>query len=166
VNKLNVARVGWVAFHFIHPTELTQGKMKNVLLRRAKLADMQTIESYVEKFRLDNENLKFEQFIVAERKGSIIGFGRIKPYRHCFELGCIAVLEAYRKRSIGSAIVKRLIEDFPSDDIWITTDIPEYFQRFGFKSTTDAPQEILDKIKRVCHSRQHPNAIIMLLRRK
>jgi len=140
--------------------------MKDVLLRKANAADMKIIESCVERFRLDNENLKFEQFIVAERNGSITGFGRIKPYRHCFEMGCVAVLEAYRKRSIGSAIVKRLIEDFPSDDIWITTDIPEYFQRFGFKSTTDAPQEILDKIKRVCLSRQHPNAIIMLLRRK
>ena len=140
--------------------------MKDVLLRRANVADIQIIESYVEKFRLDNENLKFEQFIVAERNGSIIGFGRTKPYKYCFELGCVAVLEAYRKRSIGSAIVKKLIEDFPSDDIWITTDIPEYFQRFGFQSTTDAPQEILDKIKRVCQFRQHSNAIIMLLRRK
>ena len=127
---------------------------------------MQMIESYVEKFRLDNENLKFEQFIVAERNESIIGFGRIKPYQHCFELGCVAVLEAYRRRAIGSAIVKKLIKDFPSDDIWITTDIPESFQRFGFQSATDAPQEILDKIERVCQGRQHPNAIIMLLRRK
>ncbi len=140
--------------------------MKDVLLRKANVADMQIIESCVDKFRLDNENLKFEQFIVAESKGSIIGFGRVKPYRHCFELGCIAVLEAYRKRSIGSAIVKRLIKEFPSDDIWITTDIPEYFQRFGFRPTTDAPQEILDKIKRVCQCRQHPDAIIMSLRRK
>ena len=154
--------------HFISSTllNLHRGIMKDVSLRKANIADMQMIESYVEKFRLDNENLNFEQFIVAEKNGSIIGFGRIKTYEDCFELGCIAVLEAYRKRSIGSAIVKRLIKDFPSDDIWITTDIPEYFQRFGFKSTTDAPQEILDKIKRVCRSRQHPNAIIMLLRRK
>lgn len=141
-------------------------KTKDVLLRKANAADMQTIESYVEKFRLDNENLKFEQFIVAEKNRSIMGFGRIKPYQDCFELGCVAVLEANRKRSIGSAIVKKLIEDFPSDDIWITTDIPRYFQRFGFQSTTEAPQEILDKIRRVCQCRQHPNAIIMLLRRK
>jgi amino-acid N-acetyltransferase len=140
--------------------------MKDVSLRKANESDMKIIESCVEKFHLDNENLQFEQFIVAERNGSIIAFGRIKPYRHCFELGCVAVLEAYRKRSIGSAIVKRLIKDFPSDDIWITTDIPEYFRRFGFQSTTEAPQEILDKIKRVCQGRQHPNAIIMLLRRK
>jgi N-acetylglutamate synthase-like GNAT family acetyltransferase len=140
--------------------------MKDALLRKANLADMQIIESCVEKFRLDNENLRFEQFIVAERDGSIVGFGRIKPYLHCFELGCVAVLEAYRKRSVGSAIVKKLIKDFPSDDIWITTDVPEYFQRFGLQSTTDAPQEILDKIKRVYLRKQHPNAIIMLLRRE
>jgi N-acetylglutamate synthase-like GNAT family acetyltransferase len=140
--------------------------MKDLLLRKANVADMQIIESCVEKFRLDNENLKFEQFIVAEKNRSIIGFGRIKPYQHCFELGCVAVLESYRKRAIGSAIVKKPMNDFPSNDIWITTDIPEYFQRFGFQSTNDAPQEILDIIKRVCQYRQHPNAMVMVFRRK
>jgi len=165
---MQVAKHVQGGLHFISSTllNLHRGIMKDVSLRKANIADMQMIESYVEKFRLDNENLNFEQFIVAEKNGSVIGFGRTKPYRNCFELGCIAVLETYRKRSIGSAIVKRLIKDFPSDDIWITTDIPEYFRRFRFQSTTDAPQEILDKIKRVCLSRQHPNAIIMLLRRK
>ena len=140
--------------------------MIDIALRKADAADMPIIETYINKFLLDNEDLQYEQFIVAEKDGNIVGFGRIKPYEHCFELGCVAVLEDYRNRSTGSAIVSKLIQDFPRDDIWITTDKPDYFRRFGFRPTDDAPYEIVDKIKRVCQSRQHPNAVIMLLRRK
>jgi N-acetylglutamate synthase-like GNAT family acetyltransferase len=78
----------------------------------------------------------------------------------------VAVLEAHRNRLIGSAIVERLIHDFPSRDVWITTDIPLYFEQFGFQRTDDAPREISDKITRVCYTRQHPDAVIMLFRKE
>jgi len=138
--------------------------VEGIKLRKARIADMPLIESCIEEFRLDSEDIKCEQFVVAEKAGSVVGFGRIKPYRYCFELGCLTVIETYRNRGIGGSILKRLIHDFPSDDIWITTDIPEYFGRFGFQPTAEAPEEIVDKIRRVCESRQHPNAVIMLLR--
>jgi N-acetylglutamate synthase-like GNAT family acetyltransferase len=140
--------------------------MKEIKLRKADIADMPIIAAYIEEFRLDNENLKYEQFIVAEEKGNIVGFGRIKPYEYGFELGCVAVLEGYRNRSVGSAVVRKLIQDFPHKDIWITTGIPDYFERFGFQPADNAPHEIVDKIKRVCQLREHPNAIIMLSRKE
>ena len=127
---------------------------------------MPVVESLVEEFRLDNEDLQHEQFIVAEEDGRVVGFGRTKPYQHCFELGCVGVRGTHRNRSVGSAIVERLIRGFPSDDIWITTDIPDYFERFGFQWTQDAPDEISEKIRRVCQRRHHPGAVIMLLRRQ
>ena len=127
---------------------------------------MPLIESCIEEFRLDNEDVNYDQFIVAEEDGNVVGFGRVKPYRYCFELGCLAVIANYRNRGIGSSIVNRLMHDFPGDDIWITTDIPRYFERFGFQPTTEAPQEIMDKIGRVCKSRQHPDAVIMLLQKR
>jgi len=135
-------------------------------LRAAKESDMPFIRTHIERFRLDDENISFEQFTVAEKEGGIVGFGRIKPYKSCFELGCLGVLELYRNRGVGGAIVKKLIEDFPSDEIWITTDIPKYFERFGFNHTEDAPQEIKDKIRGVCQRKQHPDAVIMLLRKR
>ncbi|UCG82068.1 MAG: GNAT family N-acetyltransferase [Dehalococcoidia bacterium] len=140
--------------------------MKYIKLRKANITDMPIIEAYIEAFRLDNENLKYEQFTVAEENGNIVGFGRIKQYEYCSELGCVAVLEDCRNRSVGSALVRKLMQDFPRNDIWITTDIPEYFERFGFKPADEAPREIVDKIKRVCQSKQHPNAVIMLSHRE
>lgn len=137
--------------------------MEKIRLRKAKEEDMPLIQTCIERFRLDDENLSFEQFMVAEKGKEIVGFGRIKPYEFCFELGCLGVLEPYRNQGIGKTIVKKMIEDFPSDDVWITTDIPKYFEKFGFQSVEKAPQEIKDKIKGVCRAKQHPDAIIMLL---
>lgn len=134
-----------------------------IKLRKARKSDMPLIQAYIEKFKLDDENIRFEQFVVAEKGREPVGFGRIKPYQFCFELGGVGVLEPYRNQGIGATIVKKLIQDFPSDEVWITTDMPEYFARFGFKPAKEAPQEIKDKIERICQTKKRPNAIIMLL---
>lgn len=140
-------------------------KTEAVTLRKARKSDTALIKACIERFRLDDENVNSEQFIVAEKEGKTAGFGRIKPYQSCFELGCLGVLEPYRGQGIGANIVEQLIQDFPRNEIWITTDIPEYFERFGFKATEEAPQEIVDKIKKVCQAKQRANAIIMLLKK-
>lgn len=137
--------------------------MGRVKLRAAKESDMSLIRTHTEKFGLDDENMSFEQFIVAEKELGIIGFGRIKHYESCCELACLGVLEQYRNQGTGAAIVKKLIEIFPGNEIWITTDIPKYFERFGFELAKDAPQEIKDKIKSVCHAKHHSDTVIMLL---
>jgi len=139
--------------------------MGNIKLRKARKSDMPLIKEHIERFRLDDENINYDQFIVAEGNKKVVGFGRIKPYKSCFELGCLGVLESYRNHEIGAAIVERLIKDFPSDDVWITTDIPKYFERLGFQRTDQAPEEIKDKIKGVCQEKKHPDAVIMLLNR-
>lgn len=140
--------------------------MARIKLRKAQKSDLPFIKAYVEKFKLDDENMRFAQFIVAEEGEKLVGFGRIKPYQTCFELGGLGVLAPYRRQGIGATIVQKLIQDFPSPDIWITTDLPEYFRRFGFKPTEEAPQEIKDKIKGVCQTKQRHNAIIMLLQKE
>jgi N-acetylglutamate synthase-like GNAT family acetyltransferase len=140
-------------------------RMERVRSRVAKESDMPSIRTHIERFQLDNENMSFEQFIVAEKGSSIIGFGRIKHYKSCYELACLGVLEPYRNQGIGTAIVKKMMEVFPDNEIWITTDIPKYFERFGFELAKDAPQEIKDKIKGVCHTKHHPDAVIMSLRK-
>lgn len=140
-------------------------RMGRVRLRAAKESDMSSIRTYIKRFQLDDENMGFEQFIVAEKRSGIVGFGRIKHYESCYELACVGVLEPYRNQGIGAVIVKKLMEVFPDNEIWVTTDVPKYFERFGFELAKDAPQEIKDKIKGVCHAKHHPDAVIMSLRK-
>ncbi len=121
----------------------------------ATAADMPFIGDAVTRLRLDGEWLEPQQFIVVRRQGSdgsIVAFGRIKPYRQTYELGSVAVLEEERGRGWGRLVVRELIHRFPQDEIFITTDLSEYFERLGFLRTDILPQEIEDKISRVCNS--------------
>ncbi len=115
----------------------------------ATAGDFPFIQDTVRRLRLDAENLRPEQFRTLRRDGRVIAFGRIKPYRHTFELGCVAVLEDERGRGWGPLIVHELVRRFPHDEVYVTTDLPEYFQRLGFLRTEILPPELEAKIQRV-----------------
>jgi len=111
--------------------------------------DLPFIRETIERFRLDPERAEAEQFLMLRRDGDIVAFGRIKPYRETYELGGVAVLEKERGRGYGEAIVCELVRRFPQDEVYITTDIPRYFERFGFLRTEILAQELQDKIAHV-----------------
>ncbi len=111
--------------------------------------DFPFIRDTVIRLRLDGEDLRPEQFIVLRRDDRIIAFGRIKPYRRTFELGCVAVAEEERGKGFGRLIVRGLIERFPQDEVFITTDLPDYFKRLGFLRTEILPPELEEKVRRV-----------------
>lgn len=114
--------------------------------------DFPFIRDTVARLRLDGERLEPQQFIVVRRQGSdgIVAFGRIKPYRETHELGSVAVVEDERGRGWGRLVVRELVRRFPQDEVFVTTDLPEYFERLGFLRSDILPQEIEDKISRVC----------------
>jgi len=126
--------------------------MSDVNIRKAEQSDMRRIVPYIVEFKLDCENLVHDQFYVAEYNGDIAGFGRIKPYENMYELSTIGVLEEYRRNGIGSKLIKHIIDAFPANEIWITTKIPDYFAKLGFKKSMFPPEEIKQKCKRVCMS--------------
>jgi threonine dehydratase len=112
-------------------------------------SDFQFIREKAGRLRLDSEDLAPEQFLTLRRGGRIVAFGRIKPYRHTYELGGLAVVEEERGRGWGERIVRELINRFPQDEVYVTTDVPEYFERLGFLRTAILPQELEEKIRRV-----------------
>jgi N-acetylglutamate synthase-like GNAT family acetyltransferase len=118
-------------------------------IRGATEADLPFIRDTVARLRLDGEDLRAEQFIVVQDGARTVAFGRIKPYRRTFELGCVAVVEDRRSRGIGELVVRELIRRFPQERVYVTTDIPEYFQRLGFARTRRLPRELAAKIGRV-----------------
>lgn len=124
--------------------------MTEVRLEPATPADLPAIVDCVRRFRLDDEDLAAEQFVVARERGQLVAFGRIKPYGRVWELGSVGVLEAERGRGLGGLIVRELVRRFPAREVWITTDLPAYFAHFGFRTIDDPPPEIAAKIGRVC----------------
>src|SRR5262245_46984858 len=122
-----------------------------VKLGTATAADMPLIEAAVRRFRLDDEDLRPEQFLIARAGDTAVAFGRIKPYGSgTWELGSVAVLEEARGHGFGRLVVEELVRRFPTPAVWITTDLVTYFERLGFRRRDDAPSQLRAKIARVC----------------
>lgn len=101
------------------------------------------------RFDLDSNDMNFRDFIVAEDEGRIAGFGRLIERGNVTELGTIGVVEEFRKRDVASKIIKELIDRADkTKDLYLTTLIPEFFEKFGFVIIdTPPPQSMIRKIE-------------------
>ncbi len=132
-----------------------------LVFAEATAADMPAIAECLRRFKLDDEDLVAGQFLLLRQRGEMVAFGRIKPYGGVYELCSVGVLEDARGRGLGARMVRELIRRFPSDEVYITTDIPEYFERFGFRRIEDGPEPIFRKLRDVC-GRLRSGAVAML----
>jgi len=144
----------------------SQTEQPSIVLRAASFADMPFLREHIEKFLLDDEDLDYRQFIVAAEGDEIVGFGRIRPHKKVYELGGVGVIESRRDQGIGRMIVEHLISIFPTDDVYFTTDIPEYFEKLGFRKIEPTPRELTEKIERICKTRCRKEAVAMLYKRE
>jgi N-acetylglutamate synthase-like GNAT family acetyltransferase len=119
----------------------------SLTIRNATNRDMPAIVRMIGEFHLDYENLEPGQFLIVEDGGVMVGFGRLKPYADATELGCVGVLHDRRNKGIGSLIVDELISRGPRE-VWITTDMPNYFRPMGFVESSDVPKSIAEKLDR------------------
>src|SRR4051812_29175588 len=95
--------------------------------------DMAFVREHIARFHLDPERLEARQFTIFWDDDRIVAFGRVKPYADgTCELGGVGVVEEVRGRGVGELVVRTLIRAFPVEDVWITTDLPGWFERFGF----------------------------------
>lgn len=133
-------------------------------LRPAKMSDMPAIVRMIGEFDLDYENLKHEQFWVIEENGQIVAFGRLKPYPDTVELGSVGVRKDYRNKGYGKKMVEGLMEKAPKE-VWITTDLKDYFRKFGFAESEAMPESIKNKLERFCHFTRGPCIAAMVYRK-
>jgi N-acetylglutamate synthase-like GNAT family acetyltransferase len=137
------------------------------MFEAARDEDMPFIRECVQRFKLDGENLEAGQFIVAREAGQIVAFGRVKPYGdQVHELGSVGVVESQRGKGWGDRVVRELIRRFPADEVFITTDLAAYFERFGFRrlDPADVPRPLQDKLARICGSLRQGVVAMRLLR--
>lgn len=75
--------------------------------------------------------------LVVYDNGIPVGTGRVFEQNGCYYLGRIAVLKEYRKRHIGSLIVKQLLRkafELGADEVHIHAQISalEFYKKLGF----------------------------------
>jgi N-acetylglutamate synthase-like GNAT family acetyltransferase len=116
---------------------------------------MDNIYNIALKYDLDSNDMKAEDFIVAEEKGTIIGFGRLWKHDGAVELGTIGVVEGYRRKGVAKGIIIELLNRVgvgrdASLPVYLTTLIPSFFQQFGFKRLTTSPPQSMIRKKEWC----------------
>lgn len=140
-------------------------KQISTKIRAASPDDMPFIKKCIDEFRLDDEDLDYRQFVVAQDGSEIVGFGRIRPHKEVYELGCVGVVKHRRDQSIGKMIIEHLVNNFPTNDVYITTDLIGYFEKFGFRKIKAGPKELVEKLKRVCKSKCREGAVVMVYKK-
>lgn len=113
-------------------------------------ADLPFIRKTAERLVLDTNNFSAEQFITVRRDGKIIAFGRIRPYNETFELATLGVVEEHQKNGLGEAIARELIRRFPQDEVYVVSDVVDYWERLGFLRTDVLPRELAQKREEAC----------------
>ena len=139
-------------------------KQDKMILRSATINDMPHIVRMIGEFDLDYEHLSPGQFLIIEEEGQIVAFGRLKPYPDVVELGSVGVRPDRREMGYGKRMVEALIEKAPAE-IWITTNLRDYFRKFGFAESEQMPVSIKNKLENFCHFTCRPNIVAMVLRK-
>ena len=106
-----------------------------ISIRPARQADQEAIVSFVRQAKINPRNLHWENFMVAEENGQIIGIRQIKRHSQgTSEVASGFVLPEYRRRGISAQLMNELLarETGP-----IYTMVNEkraaYYEQFGFR---------------------------------
>lgn len=119
----------------------------DVTITIAAEKDLAGIKSCIAQFRLDDEALETEQFLIAQHNNRLTGFGRIREYESCSELCSLGVIEPERNKGIGSLLTAALIQK-AKKELYLVCIIPDFFLPHGFYITKEYPAPLAEKLYR------------------
>lgn len=118
-------------------------------IEAAAATDLPDIMEILEDINLDMEELHYTQFVLGKHRREVVGAGRIRLHTDgTAELCSLGVMEAFRGCGLGTHISKALLQAFPQRPLWVVSEIPDYFARFGFAPAADYPAVLADKLQR------------------
>ncbi len=119
----------------IHHNSLTGRCFIAITIRRARQEDQQTIVSLIRQAKLNPRNLRWENFLIAEEIGKVVGLRQVKTHSQgTREVASGFVLPEYRRRSISAQIMKELLagEQGPLYTM-VNEKRAGYYEQFGFR---------------------------------
>ena len=131
------------------------------MLRHSNPSDLPFIKEKVSSWSLDPDSLDKGTWLIASDASGPIAFGRLKPHKDFLELANIGVLPERRNSGIASSLIQALLKEAGNNPVWLATQIPDFFKKFGFVIDDAAPAPLLEKISRHCHN----SAVTMRLKR-
>jgi len=104
-------------------------------IRPARQEDQETIVAFIRQAKLNPRNLKWQNFLVAEENGQIVGVRQVKVYEQgTREVASGFVLPEYRRQGISAQLMKALLarETGPLYTMVNEKRAP-YYEQFGFR---------------------------------
>ena len=126
-------------------------------------SDLIDVLELLESMNLDMDQVHTQQFYLATLNDEIVGLGRVLEHDDCAELCSLGVVESHRGLSIGSKLVKALIAKAEQSPLYVVTDIPQYFEKFGFQLSEVYPFSIADKLQRCIESYNCESPVVMAI---
>ena len=106
-----------------------------ISIRPAVEADQETIISFIRQAKLNPRNLHWQNFLVAEKDGEIVGIRQVKVYSQgTREVASGFVLPQYRRQGISAQLMKALLarETGPLYTM-VNEKRSAYYEQFGFR---------------------------------
>lgn len=106
-----------------------------ITIRSATENDSSIIKQMVRQARLDPTSLKWQNFLIAEADGEIVGIGQVKQLPNCEELGSLVTKRAYRGQGVGARLISEL-EARAGRPLYLLCEakLGTYYQRFGYET--------------------------------
>ena len=104
-------------------------------IRPARQEDQETIVSFIRQAKLNPRNLKWQNFLVAEENGQIVGIRQVKVYKQgTREVASGFVLPEYRRQGISAQLMKALLaRETGSLYTMVNEKRAPYYEEFGFR---------------------------------
>jgi len=131
-------------------------------IRKAKEEDNKEIYKLLEEVDEHTSAMAFDNFLVAEENGKILGAVKFEEFKDFFFLSSLSVNPKHQKKGIAREIMEYLLKG-AEKDIYIYTVLPEFFAKFGFKEVS-APGKLPSKSPMECE-RCYPEKCRAMLRK-
>jgi amino-acid N-acetyltransferase len=104
-------------------------------IRPARPEDQETIVSYIRQAKINPRNLHWENFLVAEENGRLIGMRQVKVHAQgTREVGSGFVLPEYRRQGISARLMNEILSR-EQDTLYLMCRDKRapYYEQFGFR---------------------------------
>lgn len=109
-----------------------------ITIRPARQEDQETIVSFIRQAKLNPRNLHWQNFLIAEAGGQVVGIRQVKVYpQGTREVASGFVLPEYRRRGISAQLMQALLarETGPLYTM-VSQKHRLYYEKFGFRQVS------------------------------
>jgi amino-acid N-acetyltransferase len=108
-------------------------------IRDARAEDDTLIKQMIRDARLDPSKLLWQNFLIAEMDGQVVGLGQVRHHADgAYELGSLVTKKGYQGKGIAGQIIGALEARYPKPlYLFCLSKMEPFYNRFGFQTVTD-----------------------------